>query len=83
METWIIYVATAVVILILGTLIQERSNPISIILLYSLSLPRAAPSLGAAFFITTPQKLKIFIKMKKMQFFVIFFDILTSFSSLV
>ena len=24
METWIIYVATAVVILILGTLIQER-----------------------------------------------------------
>ena len=53
METWIIYVATAVVILILGTLIQERSNPISIKLLYSLSLPRAAPSLGAAFFITT------------------------------
>jgi hypothetical protein len=60
METWIIFVATVVVILILGTLIQERSNPISIILLYSPSIPRR-PSLGAAFFITTPQKLKIFI----------------------
>ena len=46
--------------------------------------PPAAPSLGAAFFITTPQKVKIFIiNQKKVHFFVIFFEILTSFSSLM
>ena len=46
--------------------------------------PPAAPSLGAAFFITTPQNVKVFIiNQNKMHFFCIFFDILTSFSSLI
>ena len=81
METWIIYVATAVVILILGTLIQERSNPISIILLYSPSLPRSTLARCCFFYHHSSKVENFHHKSKKVQFFVIFFDILTSFSS--
>ena len=46
--------------------------------------PQQHPHSVLLFFITTPQKVKIFIiNQKKVHFFVNFFEILTSFSSLM